>query len=288
MAWMRVSIAAGAECAEEVEGRLAGAGAVALTLSPAAGAEGGILEPDPDRTPLWCAVRVEGLFPVDADLSSLSGLDFEIGFLADRDWSETWREGFGPLRFGRLLVLPRASGIQPGPDAVVIRLDPGLAFGTGAHTTTALCLERLAQMPLGGKRILDVGSGSGILAIAAVRLGATAVAVDHDPQARCASLANGRDNGVGLVVESTIDAVDGQFDVVLANLVADTIRELADALLRRLAKGGELVLSGILARQTEWVMDAFSGEEDLQFERPAYRDGWALLRGLRCPNPTRR
>ena len=283
---MRVSASATAELADEIAARLTGAGAVAVTLSPARDSAADVFEPAPDATPLWNAVRVEGLFGVDADLSPLAGIDVDVEFLADRDWSETWRDGIEPLRFGRLLVMPRSSTFQPRPDDAVVRLDPGLAFGTGTHATTALCLERLARASLDGKRVLDVGSGSGILAIAAARLGATAVAVDHDPQARRATLGNSRGNGVEIVTACRLDAVDPPFDVVLANLVAGTIRELADALAARLAPGGELVLSGILAGQVEWVMDAFS-KIGFRFDVPTFRDGWAMLRGCRCPNPGR-
>lgn len=286
MPWMRVSASATAELVDQITERLTGAGAVAVTLSPAGNSAVDVLEPAPDATPLWDTIRVEGLFGVDADLSPLAGIDIDVEFLADRDWSETWRDGIEPLRFGKLLVMPRTSTIQSCPDDVVVRLDPGLAFGTGTHATTALCLTRLARMPLEGRRVLDVGSGSGILAIAAARLGATAVAVDHDPQARRATLENGRVNGVEIEIECRLDAVDSSFDVVLANLVAGTIRELADALVSRLAPGGELVLSGILAGQVEWVMDAFSKSE-FQFDVPTIRDGWAMLRGCRCPNPNR-
>lgn len=284
MPWMRVSAGATAELADNIAARLTGAGAIAVTLSPARDTAADVFEPAPDATPLWNTVRVEGLFGVGADLSRLAGIDIDVEFLADRDWSETWRDGVEPLRFAKLLVVPRTSEIRTCDDDVVVRLDPGLAFGTGTHATTALCLDRLAHMPLEGRRVLDVGSGSGILAIAAARLGATAVAVDHDPQARRATFENSRVNGVEIEIECRLDAVDSSFDVVLANLVAGTVRELADALVTRLAPGGELVLSGILAGQVEWVMDAFS---EFQFDVPTIRDGWAMLRGCRCPNPSR-
>ena len=286
MPWMRVAATTTPDHVDEVAARLTAAGAVAVTLSPTPESVEDVLEPAPDATPMWDAVRAEGLFPVDADLSSLIGMTLRVDFLADRDWSETWRDGIGPLRFGKLLVTPKRFPIQPGPEDVIVRLDPGLAFGTGTHATTALCLERLAQRPLAGRRVLDVGSGSGILAIAAGRLGARVVAVDHDPQARRATLENCRDNGIEVEVASDLDAVAASFDVVLANLVAGTIRELADAFAERLVAGGELLLSGILRGQVEWVMDAFS-KQDFRFDVPIHRHGWAMLRGLRCQNPPR-
>ena len=286
MPWLRVSARATAEPADDIAERLTSAGAIAVTLSPAGDAARDVLEPAPDATPLWDAVLVEGLFRVGADLSPLAGIAIDVEFVADRDWSETWRDGVEPLRFGKLLVVPRTSPIQPSPDDVVVRLDPGLAFGTGTHATTALCLDRLARMSLEGRRVLDVGSGSGILGIAAARLGASAVAVDHDPQARRATSENSRANGVEVEIACRLDAVDSSFDVVLANLVAGTIRELAGALVARLAPDGELLLSGILAGQVEWVMDAFSVSE-FRFDEPTIRDGWAMLRGRRCPSPSR-
>ena len=268
------------------------AGAVAVSVLSADESDE-LLEPDPGRTPLWNAVRIEGLFPADADLSALSGLDLDVDFLADRDWSETWRRGLVPMRFGRLLVVPRhlapdGTGTVARAGEVVVRLDPGLAFGTGTHATTALCLHYLARTPLNARRVLDVGAGSGILAIAAARLGAAVVAVDHDPQARRATTANARANGVELAVLDDLDAVDGRFDAVVANLVAHTIRDLAGALVERLDPGGELVLSGILAGQVEWVMDAFSEFPQCRFEPPVHRDGWAMLQARRCPKPSNR
>lgn len=286
MPWMRVSASATADLADDIAARLTAAGAISVTLAPAADETDHVLEPAPDATPMWDTVRVEGLFGVEADLSPLAGVDIDVDFLADRDWSETWREGIRPLRFGKLLVVPRTSTFQSCPGDVVVRLDPGLAFGTGTHATTALCLERLAQLPLEGKRVLDVGSGSGILAIAAARMGATVVAVDYDRQARRATLQNSGDNGVEVEIECHLGAVDSLFDVVVANLVADTIRGMADVLSERVVPGGELVLSGILPGQVEWVVDAFCKKKS-RFEAPTYRDGWAMLRGLRCPNPRR-
>ena len=283
MPWLRVSVCTRGELADGIAARLTTAGAVAVTLTPAWETVA-VVEPAPDTTPLWDSVRLEGLFDLDADVALLAGLDFEIDFVADRDWSDTWREGYRPRRFGRLVVLPRDADVQPRRDEVVVRLDPGLAFGTGSHPTTALCLEQLARVPRDGTRILDVGSGSGILAIAAARLGGTVVAVDHDPQARRATLENGQYNDVEIDIEDRLETLDSQFDLVLANLVAGTIRDCAEALVERLAAGGELVLSGILSGQAEWVMDAFSRLE-IQFDVPTVRDGWVMLRGLRCPNP---
>ena len=284
MPWLRLRVAVPEGRADGIDDRLRGAGAVAVSILPG-GTAGDVLEPPQDRAPLWSSVRVEGLFPVTADLSSLTGLECQVDFVPDRDWSETWREGIGPLRFGHLLVLPSHDPTVAKPGEIVLRLDPGLAFGTGTHVSTALCLEWLAGRSIQGRRVMDVGSGSGILAIAACLLGGRAVAVDHDVQARRATLANARRNGVDIEVVDDLAAVHGRHDVILANLVADTIRTLAGPLMERLAPGGDLVLSGILATQTRWVMAAFSDVPHCRFEPPVVRDGWALLH--RCPNPNR-
>ena len=274
MAWLRVRVATSGDGVERAEDRLRQAGATAVTLLPDGPDEAAVIEPEPGARPLWGKVQVEGLFPVGADLSTLAGLHAETDFIADRDWAETWRDSFGPMRFGRLLIVPRAHQLPRSCRERVVRLDPGLAFGTGTHATTALCLNWLGHEQLVGRSVLDVGCGSGILAIAAARLDATAVvAVDHDAQARRATRANARQNGVALDVFDDLKKVRRQFDVVLANIIANTLCELATQLTDR---GGTLVLSGILIDQTEQVMRAFPG---VRFRPPATKDGWAMLIG---------
>ena len=274
MAWLRVRVAASGEGVERAEDRLRQAGATAVTLLPGGPDEAAVIEPGPSERPLWGKVQVEGLFPVGADLSTLAGLHAETDFIANRDWAETWRDSFGPRRFGLLLVVPRAHQLPTSRREQVVRLDPGLAFGTGTHATTALCLNWLGHEKLAGQSVLDVGCGSGILAIAAARLGATVVvAVDHDVQARRATSDNARQNSVALGVFDDLSKVRGQFDVVLANIVANTLCELATELTDR---AGTLVLSGILIDQTEQVMRAFPG---VRFQPPATQDGWAMLIG---------
>ena len=282
MPWLHVRAQAPGVVAEHVGDCLHDAGAVAVSLLPADPDDLGALEPPPQREPLlWNAVRVEALLPLGADLSALP-LDCDIDFMADEDWSETWRRGFGERRFGRLRIVEASCQADAAPGQATVRLDPGLAFGTGTHPTTALCLDWLAAQDLAGKQVLDVGAGSGILAIAALRLGAAAAtAVDHDPQARRACRENALANGVRLAVVDNLDAVDdletvrGKFDIAVANIVADVLCAMAADIGERAER---IALSGVLERQAEKVQSAFAGFE---FAPPAVREGWVLLSGVR-------
>ena len=276
MPWLHVRAQAPGAVAEHVGDRLHDAGAVAVSLLPADPNDLGALEPPPQREPLlWNEVRVEALLPLGANLSALP-LDCDIDFMADEDWSETWRRGFGERRFGRLRIVEASCRANTAPGEATVRLDPGLAFGTGTHPTTALCLDWLAAQDLAGKRVLDVGAGSGILAIAALRLGAAAAtAVDHDPQARRACRENALANGTALAVVADLDAVRGEFDIAVANIVADVLCAMAADIGERAER---IALSGVLERQTGQVQSAFAGFE---FAPPAVREGWILLSGVR-------
>ena len=276
MPWLRLRLTAPRDCADAAESRLRGAGAIAVSLLPAESAATAVLEPGPGAAPLWESVRLEALFPVDCDLAALRGLGAEPDFVADRDWSQTWRNEHGPMRFGRLLVLSTDDRAPPQRDVVAIRLDPGLAFGTGTHPTTAMCLHWLGRTRLTDQHVLDVGCGSGILAIAAARLGAAAVvAVDHDAQARQATSDNARANGVDLTVVDDLAAVRGGFEVALANIVSNTLRDMASPLARR---ARTLVLSGVLPDQVDEVVAAYPG---VRFDPPEISNGWAMLVGVR-------
>jgi ribosomal protein L11 methyltransferase len=281
VSWLRLQVAATSRSADAVGERLEQAGAVAVSTLPADD-DSTVLEPGLDETPLWDAVLVQALLPLATDLGALADLHPEVDFIAEQDWSATWRSGLAVQRFGRLLVVPHdvdahvESVDSVDGEKVVLRLDPGLAFGTGTHPSTALCLKWLAGQPLDGLRVLDVGSGSGILGIAALRLGAAAVvAVDRDPQARCATAANATANGVDIAVADHLDRVDGRFDVAVANIVANTLCAMAPMLV---ARADTVVLAGLLADQAERIRGAFA---PLHFESPAVQDGWALLCGRR-------
>ena len=266
------------------------AGALSVTCQDAA--DEPILEPGLGEHPVWSATSVVALFPDDCDTGRISqrlrealqdaGIEPRIQRLEDRDWSSTWRETFHAMQFGeRLWVVP--GGEQaPAADAVTIDLDPGLAFGTGTHTTTALCLEWLDTHPPFGGEVIDYGCGSGILAIAAGKLGARHVrAVDIDPQALQATRDNAARNGMEERVEAVFpDALDLRpACLVIANILANPLIELADMLASHVSQAGHLVLTGILKEQAADVMTAY--RQWFEFCDPVEREGWVLLEGVK-------
>jgi ribosomal protein L11 methyltransferase len=280
---------------DTVEAACFAAGALSVTLADAGDTP--ILEPKPGATPLWPRVALAALYEATTPAAALAatlrealgapGLELRFETLADRAWEREWLKDFRPMRFGRRLwVCP---GGMPPPAAaaaaeppVIVWLDPGLAFGTGTHATTALCLEWLDGAPLAGASVLDVGTGSGILAIAALALGAASVrAVDIDPQALTATRDNAARNGIGAALSvAPADAPWGAgYGVVLANILAEPLVALAAAIGAALAPGGSVVLSGLLAEQAAAVTAAYAPWFDMQL--PRQRDGWTLLVGRR-------
>ena len=268
-------------------------GAQSVTFSDAG--DQPVLEPGPGETPLWGSTRITGLFDAGADMAGLmsdlrASLDVDelpehrLETLSDRDWEREWLRDFGPMRFGdRLWVCP-ADSRPTEKDAVVVRLDPGLAFGTGTHATTAMCLEWLGSLDLKGKTLLDFGCGSGVLAIAALKLGCDrAHAMDIDPQALLATRRNAAQNGVEerLTVTGSKDDIEGCVDVVVANILAGPLAELATDVAERLAPGGMLGLSGILSEQAADVSAAYAPW--IGFDAPEFREQggqtWTRLTG---------
>ncbi|MGE5625695.1 MAG: 50S ribosomal protein L11 methyltransferase [Bacillota bacterium] len=291
MTWILLKMALENLEHDKVEEALLEAGATSVTLEDAANQP--IYEPDPENPALWADTRLTALFPPDADLDAVEAAllvslgiaslpAHEVETLEDRDWVREWLKDFKPMRFGeRLWICPTAYA-PPDPKAVNLILDPGLAFGTGTHATTALCLEWLDSAELAGKDVLDYGCGSGILAIAAARLGARSVwAVDHDPQALTATRDNAARNGAAAKIRACPPAAlpDIQVDVLLANILARPLAELAPLFARRLKPGGTLVLSGILGEQEPELRRAYSPHFDL---KPAVRrEDWLRLEGVR-------
>lgn len=270
MSWIEFKLALGNLDAERVEDALLAAGALSVTYEDAG--DEPLYEPDPGHMPLWSQTHLTGLFAADANMDAvravlIAALDLEhlpahrIAPLEDREWSREWLKDFKPMRFGQRLWICPTAYAPPQPDAVNILLDPGLAFGTGTHPTTALCLEWLDGLDLEGREVGDYGCGSGILAIAAAMLGARQVwAVDSDPQALTATRENAHRNRI----ESRIrvyapDALPTPHaDILVANILAGPLVILAPRLAALLKPGGQLALSGILATQQQQIRDAYA------------------------------
>lgn len=280
------------------EAALEDVGALAITLLDDAAEtpnEKAILEPGVGETPLWQQIRLNALFDHEADedvlLAALEAFDGDLDLstasfrvVEDQAWERAWMDDYKPMAFGqRLWVYPWNIEPQDLPaDAVVLRLDPGLAFGSGTHPTTALCLEWLEALDLAQQPVLDFGCGSGILAIAALKLGAqSALGIDNDPQAVLATQDNAERNGVGerLTVFLPDDAPEGRFPVVVANILADALDALADQLATRCAPGGRIALSGILKGQEDALLQRYAP----WFEqlRVTQREDWVRIDGVR-------
>jgi len=280
------------------EAALEDVGALAVTLLDADAAtpnERAILEPGVGEMPIWPTVRLSALFAAEADrralLYALRAFDedleldgIEFREVADQDWTRVWMDQYQPMQFGRRLwIFPwnqQPAGLPD--DVVVVRLDPGLAFGSGTHPTTALCLEWLDGLPLAGTQVLDFGCGSGVLAIAALKLGASrALGIDNDPQALLASADNAARNGVGdrLDLASPEQAPSGQFPVVVANILAGALDALAEPLAARTAPGGRIALSGILQGQADALLQRYATWfDDLHVTT---REDWVRIDGVR-------
>ncbi len=290
--WLQLTLEAIDHDPEQLEDALLMAGALAVTLEDAG--DQPVLEPPPGATPLWAHTRVTGLFDAQTDIEVVKGRlqrflhapvlpECRLTELEERDWVRAWMEHFHPMRFGRRLWICPTNQTPPEPAAITVRLDPGLAFGTGTHPTTALCLEWLDGADLRGQTVLDYGCGSGILAIAATKLGARKIwAVDIDPQALLASDDNADENGVEDHIELAHPAALPEtltVDVLLANILAGTLVRLAPEFARRVRPGGRLVLSGILEPHVEAVRTAFL--RDFAFDPVRRREDWVLLEAVR-------
>ncbi len=292
MPFLQLTIEAGAVDPAATEEACFALGALAVTLTDAS--DNPILEPAPGETPLWPEVRLRALWPADANapmllatLSAVTGLEpgrLSAETLEDRPWEREWLKDFKPMRFGRRLwVCP--GGQRPAEAAeVILELDPGLAFGTGTHPTTALCLEWLERQDLKDLRMLDYGCGSGILALAALRLGASSAwGVDLDPQALIASRDNAERNRLlaQLTLRPTNTALPAGFDLVVANILAGPLVELAPLLAAQCRAGGSIALAGLLTTQADAVATAYLPWFHIGPE--ATRDGWTVLSGQKRP-----
>ena len=292
MPWQLLTLEAGDLNPQQLSAFFEQQGALSVSFEDAA--DQPLFEPDPGTTPLWSETRISALFDTTADFSALKQrLASTFGAtvverlhedtLQDQDWERAWLDQFHPMQFGRRLwVCPAGQRPAFDKDAVFIDLDPGLAFGTGTHPTTALCLQWLDGHPPDNQQVLDYGCGSGILAIAALKLGAaTAWGVDIDAQALWASRENAAHNGVdaGLMTGLPEALPDRHFDLLLANILANPLIELAPRLAGLVRTGGDLVLSGILGEQADAVRTAY--ERWFSLSETVERDGWVCLHGVR-------
>ncbi|GLQ00398.1 ribosomal protein L11 methyltransferase [Methylophaga thalassica] len=287
MAWIQFICNTTSDKADALSDAFSECGAAAVTFED--DADQPIYEPDLGTTPLWTATRVVALFdaetnPDDVDkmLSTLVNdmPPYRVEAVEDKDWEREWMDNFHPIQFGERLWICPSWHTPPAPDAVNILLDPGLAFGTGTHPTTALCLNWLDQADLKGKYVIDYGCGSGILAIAAALLGAERViGVDTDPQALEATRANAARNGVEIEAYLPGDCPDEPCDLLLANILAGPLQTLAPRFANLAKPSAELVLSGILEVQAQEVSDSYAAWFDMQ--APTIKEDWTRLNGTR-------
>jgi len=289
MAWLELTAILPSALAEICGEKLESLGAIAVSFLESG--QTPLLEPAPGATPLWQDnVKVVGLFE-DQKASLLQKAlrpffpeyTFYATSLAEQDWAHTWLLHFKPMQFGQhLWITPCQHQTPLPPQAVVVKLDPGLAFGTGTHPTTALCLTWLDQNPPQAKTLIDYGCGSGVLGIAALLLGAKTVwAVDHDQQALDSTQENAQRNRLS-AKQLRITKPDAlptcQADIILANILAEPLIDLAPILRQHCAVGGQLILSGLLASQIEKVKKAYP---HFHFAPSRIQEGWALLSATR-------
>ena len=302
MPWLQLKAHVAPEQAEFLEELLLDEGATAIGLQDAH--DDPVFEPERGTTPLWEDTILTGLYDdlegVESMLERIEAAwseqmpgepcpTIEYELLADRDWEREWMDDFTPLRMGQRLWIVPSWHEPPEADAVNLILDPGLAFGTGTHPTTALCLEWLDELAVTGhlaqQTVLDVGCGSGILAIAALKRGAShADATDIDPQALQASRDNAERNGIAepdlnlYYPEQLSDG--GDYPIVTANILAGPLVELAPMIAGHVAPGGRIALSGVLANQANEVYEAYAAQ-GIAMDEPVIREGWVRLSGLR-------
>jgi ribosomal protein L11 methyltransferase len=275
--WLSISLELDPAPAEALSDALIEAGADSVALEPA----GGRMR----LTALAAAGTDAGaLVAAAAGAAALPPPEFRLARLEDDDWVRRSQSQFGPIRVSDALWIVPSWHEPPYPAALVVRLDPGLAFGTGSHASTRLVLQRSEAILRGGRpaglRVLDYGCGSGILAIVAAKLGAGAVAaVDIDPQALETTTANANANGVSLSVARPEQLPAGTYDLVLANILAGPLIALEAPLAARVRAGGRILLSGILQAQAEEVCAAYARDFDVSVA--AAEEGWALLEGVK-------
>ncbi|MEO8143040.1 MAG: 50S ribosomal protein L11 methyltransferase [Betaproteobacteria bacterium] len=282
MAWLSITLELDPVQAETLSDTLLEAGAASVSLESAS--------PDPATLEPGARMRVVALIANDGDpdalvaaaatLAAIAPPRFSVAPVEDQDWVRRSQSQFGPIRVSNRLWIVPSWHTPPDPAAIAVRLDPGLAFGTGSHVSTRLILNYLEQNLRTGERVLDYGCGSGILAIVAGKFGAGEIAAtDIDPQALETTAANAADNGVVLSVASAESLPPGAFDLVLANILAGPLITLEPLLAERTRAGGRIALSGILESQAAEVAEAYARHFDADVL--AVEEGWALVGGKR-------
>ena len=291
MPWIQIKLNATNENAESIGDMLMEeTGALSVTFLDAQDTP--VFEPLPGETRLWGDTDILALYDAETDSNLVieqikasnmlaEGFAYKVEQLEDKDWEREWMENFHPMKFGeRLWICPSWREV-PEPDAINVMLDPGLAFGTGTHPTTSLCLEWLESLALSGKTVIDFGCGSGILAIAAIKLGAEKViGIDIDPQALLASKDNAQRNGVADQLEVYLpqDQPEGLVaDVVVANILAGPLRELSGIIKSLVKPNGELAMSGVLDTQAEDVANYY--RDEVQIDPIVEQNEWCRISG---------
>ena len=296
MPWVQITLSSSPENSEFLEDMLLLCGAGAVSMLD--GADQPVFEPIKGTTPLWQDTQVMGLFEADTDGDALLDYlgngwlaafantpfpNYKLEILEDKDWERQWMDRFEPLQFGsRLWVCPSWKPV-PDPMAVNLMLDPGLAFGTGSHPTTALCLQWIAEQDWQGKTVIDYGCGSGILAIGTILMGAERVlGVDNDTQALTATKDNAQRNGIAaqaIPVFLPEDTPQEAVDVMLANILAGPLIDMAAHLAELTKAKGLITLSGILEHQADAVVEAYSPWFDMH--TVVSKDEWVRIDGIK-------
>ena len=292
MTWIQLRLDTRLNEIAALEEHMLATGAVAVTMED--NADQPVLEPAVGETPMWGQTRLTGLYPADTDMHAvlqafpeplLQNTNQRVEILEDKDWEREWMQHYQPMQFGRRLWVCPSWLEPPDPQAVNLLLDPGLAFGTGTHPTTAMCLRALEGLQLDEQSAVDYGCGSGILAVAALKLGAALVlGVDNDPQALTASRDNAARNAVpaerlplALPEQVEQQAWAQRASLVIANILAGPLIDLSDTLLHFLRPGGTLLLSGLLHSQAEIACEHYA--DRIQLQVVGEEDGWVCLRG---------
>jgi ribosomal protein L11 methyltransferase len=289
MPWLQLKINTSSEHIDVLSDALTELGALSLTYEDAQ--DQPLFEPPPGETPIWAKTIITGLFDASQDIDAITAKIAELHpdqitamrseILEDKDWVREWMDRYKPMQFGKRLWIIPSHHSPPDPQAVNIQLDPGLAFGTGTHPTTAMCLEWLDAHPPRDQQVVDYGCGSGILAIAAAKLGARHVeAIDNDPQALLATQRNADHNQVASLIECKgADGGPMTCDLLLANILAGPLIQLAKRFSAFTRTGANIVLSGILREQASDVLNAYQPWFDIALTKE--KEDWVLLSGKR-------